>query len=330
MDLWDLTRLLFRRWYFALPILLASVLTAALVSQSVKPDYRATGNVLIVPAPGPPTTAADPKPGDKTRPKNPWVALGFDALGNAAILKVIDHNSLESLKAAGLSASVTVQFGERAPILVIEAIGQSPAQATATVQQVTKLLVAEIEAQQRRFAVLPEDTITTLTLTDGSDVQEVTSKMKRVLIVTFGMGLLLTAAGTISLDALIRRRHRRRPTGKRAMDRAAVPGDDFDETSVPLGRSPIRPPLTPPRHAGDGADVTSRLPMSRVTSTDRGLEYAGTRGAGRRSAEAIAPVDDGGMSSDAPISPAPGSDATVILPLPRTEWSRREHRNGGR
>lgn len=108
MDLWDLTRLLFRRWYVALPILLASVLTAALVGQSVKPDYRSTGNLVLIPAPGP-VEPANPKQPTAERPKNPWGDLGLEALGNAAILKVLDQKTLKGLADSGLSDSITVQ-----------------------------------------------------------------------------------------------------------------------------------------------------------------------------------------------------------------------------
>ena len=216
MDLWDLARLLFRRWYFALPILLVSGLTAVFVSQSVEPDYRATGNVVMIPAPGDPADAAAAAAGKAapTRPKNPWLDLGFEALGNAAILKVLDQNTLAEFSRAGLSESITVQMAVRSPIFVIEAVGRTPAQATATVREVIKVLAAEVAAQQLSYGALPQDTITTRTLTDGADVQTVTSKVKRVLIVTVGLGLLLTAAGTIGLDVLIRwRRNRRRATG---------------------------------------------------------------------------------------------------------------------
>ena len=38
VDLWDLTRLLIRRWYVAVPMLLVSVAVVLVAGQSVKPD----------------------------------------------------------------------------------------------------------------------------------------------------------------------------------------------------------------------------------------------------------------------------------------------------
>src|SRR6266540_3752554 len=143
MDLWDLTRLLFRRWYIALPILLTSVLIAAFAGKSVQPDYRATGNVTMIPAPGPSTES--PSKTTANRPKNPWLDLGYAALGNAAVIKVVDKKSLNSLVAQGPSDSLTITMDERSPMLKIEATADSPDKATATVRAVIKLLANEIE-----------------------------------------------------------------------------------------------------------------------------------------------------------------------------------------
>lgn len=332
MDLWDLTRLLFRRWYIALPILLTSVLTAALVGQSVKPDYRATGNVVMIPAPGPASPTATPKPGDKVRPKNPWVDLGLESLGNAAILKVLDQKTLKSLADAGLSDSIIVQMTARTPILFVETVGTSPAQATATVREVIRLLMAEVAEQQRRFGVLPQDTITTLTLTDGADVEAVTSKVKRVLIVIVGLGLLVTAGGTIGLDVLLRRRRRSRQAEADGAD-----GESGRERVVSRvsarERSSFRPDVPQSTPATDETEVTRRLPFARqIAGTYRGQEQAGAGGGRRNGAEPTAPGPAEGFEhiiAQAKLT-SRSVDETVILPPQREQWVRHEDQNGGR
>jgi capsular polysaccharide biosynthesis protein len=363
MDLWDLTRLLFRRWYFALPILLVSVLTAVFASQSVKPDYRSTGNVVMIPAPGDPLDSDPVKSTKGSRPKNPWLDLGFNALGSAAILKVMDQDTLKSLSDAGLTDSITVQLDIYSPIFLIEAVGKSPAQATATVRQVIKLLTAEVAAQQQQYGAKPQDTITTLTLTDGADVETVTSKVKRVLIVTFGLGLMLTAAGTIGLDALLRWRRNRRPSAEDDGDDLAL-DDDIDGGAEPAGRSRISPRFVAPRPSTEDTQVISRVsaanargakgrvevPTGPVTRTPgRVVRSTGRsnvpldelpRSGGRRSAE---PAPEARADTEAPADAEaraegngkatqqlPSSDATVILPLPRSRWTNQDERSSGR
>jgi hypothetical protein len=206
VDLWDLTKLLLRRWYFAVPMLLASVVMVIGAAKTVEPDYSAKGYLQMIPPPG----SREPEnPNARPRPRNPWLDLGYEALGTAALLKVTDKAGLERLVKAGLSDDVTVLMSEDSPLFEIEAIGSSAAQATATVQEIIKRLNENVAESQRVWGVFPEDTITTYTVDDGRNVEVVTTKLKRILIVAAGLGVLLTAATTIGLDALLRRRGRR-------------------------------------------------------------------------------------------------------------------------
>jgi capsular polysaccharide biosynthesis protein len=206
VDLWDLTKLLLRRWYVAVPLLLLSILGVVLAAQSVGPDYKAKGYVQIIP---PQSAGRQEDPATK-RTSNPWMDLGYQALANAALLQVTDQTTLEAIAAKGLSDSITVTLGERTQLLEIEAIGATPAQASQTVQEVVKLLVAAVVAQQQPYNLATQDTIRTRVLNDGSGTEVVTSKIKRVLIVAAAVGILLTAGLTIGFDSLWRRRAERR------------------------------------------------------------------------------------------------------------------------
>src|SRR5262249_58585590 len=55
----------------------------------------------------------------------------------------------------------------------------------------------------------PEDLITELSLDDESNVRKVTSNVVRAVAGAAGGGLLVTAAGIMVVDALLRRRARR-------------------------------------------------------------------------------------------------------------------------
>jgi hypothetical protein len=350
MDLWDLTRLLLRRWYFALPILLVSALVAVLMAGSVEPDYRATGNAVLIPAPGDPSDAearAQNKP--ITRPNNPWGDLGFNALGQAAILQVMRQETLAQFRSAGLSESITVQMDIRSPIFIIEAVGTSPAQATATVRAVIKELTDEVAAQQASYGVMAQDTITTRVLTDGSDVETVTSKVKRVLVVIVGLGVLLTMAGTIGIDVLLRwLRSRRRPTGD-----DGPPGAEEEPETTP--NPVIQPRFVATRSAGPNSEATQvigRIPSTRsaadtqVQLAKSTLPAVGSAAAGRASARGSGrsamriengtrrsepDENNGSNGSHGRVQPVSGAEATIILPIPRSQWSRgSDDRNGGR
>jgi hypothetical protein len=354
MDLWDLTRLLFRRWYFAVPILLVSALIAVLVARSVEPDYRATGNAVLIPAPGDPGDA-EARAQNKAinRPPNPWGDLGFNALGQAAILQVMRQETLAQFKSAGLSDSITIQMDIRSPIFIIEAVGKSPEQATNTVRAVIKELSAEVAAQQASYGVMPQDTITTRTLTDGADVETVTSKVKRVLVVIAGLGLLLTMAGTIGIDVLLRwLRNRRRPE---SIDGVAGPDEEPDTAPGPV----IQPRFVATRAAAGNSDETQvigRIPSTRAATNGHvqlakaAVPAAGAapaagpasgRAAARGSGRSSVRIENGAArrsgepdenhGSNGKPQPVSGAEATIILPIPRSQWSRgNDDRNGGR
>ena len=319
MDLWDLTRLLFRRWYIALPILLTSVLVAAFAGKSVAPDYRATGNIQIIPSRGVVTPTSN-------RPKNPWLDLGFNALGNAAILKVTDKETLETLKKEGYSDSITVLLNERSPLLSIEATADNPARATATVREVIKLLAAEIENQQKQFNVASEDMITTLTLNDGTDVETVTSKVKRVLIVIAGLGLLLTAAGTIGIDALLRRRTRKNSPDDEDAEPEPKPAGRARPAAnghVPIGKANPAGPrgyIDPLPRPDLDSDATSTIPVARMP-IEKGNE-AGELYSLNSSEDIVQIINDAKLGSSS-------GDETVVLPSPAGR-RRRNDGNGGR
>jgi len=213
VDLFDLTRLLFRRWYFALPLLLVSLTGVLLLSKTVDPDYSAEGHLQLLPATGSAdtsaTTTGKSTTKQPTRVHNPWGDLGYNALGQAAIVKVEDDSVAKALTGAGLSDNFTVTIEYGTSFLSIEAIGKSAPQATASVQRLMTVLAQFVESEQSRFGVAKVDMITTLALDQGEKVTVVTSKQKRVLIVAAGIGILVSAGATIGLDALLRRRNKR-------------------------------------------------------------------------------------------------------------------------
>ncbi|MFI5487264.1 hypothetical protein ACIBXA_21950 [Micromonospora echinaurantiaca] len=204
MDLWDMTKLLFRRWRISLPLLIIALVLVGVASQTVPPDYSAKAHIQLIP---PPVVTG---PDGRQKPiKNPWFDLGYAALGNAAMIDVTRQSVLKQMVADGLSDNVTVTV-DRVPLFEIEAVGSSPEQATATAQRMLTLIKEAVAERQASLQVAESDLITTLALDDGTEVEVQNSKLMRVMVVALGAGLLLTAGVTIAADALLRRRARRR------------------------------------------------------------------------------------------------------------------------
>ncbi|MBX7267824.1 hypothetical protein KIF24_18470 [Micromonospora sp. Llam7] len=231
-----MTKLLFRRWYISLPLMLVVLLLGGVASQVVKPDYSARAHIQLIPPPV--VTGAD---GRQKPIKNPWFDLGYIALGNAAMIDVTRQAVLKQMVADGLSDNVTVVM-DRVPLFEIEAVGSSPEQATATAKRMLSLIADAVAERQSSLQVGESDLITTLALDDGTEVEVQNSKVMRVLVVTLGGGLLIAAGVTVAADALLRRRVRRRAG---AAGGSATPGE---AGSRPRGvRRPPPSRVRPPR-----------------------------------------------------------------------------------
>ncbi len=321
MDIWDLTKLVFRRWYVFLPLLVVSVALVLAAGVSVKPDYSATGHVQLIPPAANGNAARE-----AGRVPNPWPDLGFPALGTAVNLNITqDERVLKDLVDAGLTDSFTVTMAWNTSFFAIEAVGVTPEQAIGTVQRLMKLVSDEVTAQQSQFRVEPQDMITTLALDRGDKVTLVTSKRTRVLIVVAGVGLLVSVAGTIAFDAVLRRRHRRREfDASEEMIGARVPRSDGGRRvswSPPRAADPARlgsqvaRVVPEPERLAEIAPVVWPAPKAPAYTTPDGTA---DRDGGTRTGDGspqLSSLDHSVMEDDdeAPLL----SDQTLILPLAR-------------
>jgi hypothetical protein len=193
--------MLARRWYFAAPMLLLSLGAVLMVSIVVKPDYSATGHLQLIP----PNAPANPQATTQAR-SNPWMDLGFQALGQAVIIRLSDKRVLEDLVKAGYTDNFTVTMDYRTPLFTVEAVGHTPEQAIGTAKRVMALVTEDVVAEQKQYGVIESNAISTLALDEGDNVTTVKSKVTRILVVAGGVGLLVTVGVTIIIDSILRRR----------------------------------------------------------------------------------------------------------------------------
>jgi capsular polysaccharide biosynthesis protein len=205
VDLWDLIKLLFRRWYVAIPLLLLTVAGAVWTATNVNPEYKAEGHVQLIPpviGPGDPSLQG--------KPTNPWAALGQDSAGQAIVVMLQQKAVADEIASNGLSKNYTLTMDDEWPIINIEVVGTSPQQATNTVQHLFVRIQQNVASQQVKFQVPKNQQISTQALDSGASATTERAKIIRALIVVVAVGMLLTIALTVSIDALIRRSARRR------------------------------------------------------------------------------------------------------------------------
>jgi capsular polysaccharide biosynthesis protein len=345
VDFWDLTKLLVRRWYVAVPLLLLTAVGAVGLASTIKPDYIADSYVTMVP---PSVISTNANSGGKS---NPWLDTGLTTLGSAAIYTTQDTSVLDRLKREGYSDNVVLAFDGNSPIIKIEVTGNSKDQARGTSQQVAQMFSDNVKALQSEYSIPDAQLITTRRLDLGDNVKASTTKLKRAVIAVVGAGLLMTIALTAGVDAVLGWRSRRRsPLGGSVLAAQDVRRMKLDRVGGPSGGTsspgasdrsngggsngamteliPITPGAEPPerteRQAPAGRD-------SRAGAQGKGGEYGQGKGGEYRSATRDAAEAAVFTDAESPAERPMPSDATIILPMSteKEDWAVRDG-GGGR
>ncbi|OLE28534.1 MAG: hypothetical protein AUG44_07190 [Actinobacteria bacterium 13_1_20CM_3_71_11] len=176
MDFWDLTKLLARRWVIVLPMLAVSALLAVLTVGQVKPDYVATAYVQLVPP-----VLEQTKPNQATPDqRNPWLGLGLQTIGNAAVVTVQDKSVVDQLKAAGLTETFTLTMAQQSPLVTFEIVGKTVLQARQTAEALVARFTQSVATLQSAYGVSPADSITARRLDLGTNVVKSSSKVNEL------------------------------------------------------------------------------------------------------------------------------------------------------
>jgi hypothetical protein len=286
VDYWDLTKLLFRRWYIAVPLLLVTFAAAGYIGSVVKPDYQLTSYVQLIPA----VTTPDPT---STAPQNPWNQLGLDALSEAADYATLDQTFLNSLKDGGYSTNIVITFGEPPAGATIEVVATSQDQAEKSTEMTIDRFRATVAELQTSYGVRAQDLITVTRLDRGENLKRPGGKVKRAIIAVAGAGILISGGVTIALDFAMRRRRRRAETP------ADLPAYE--------GRSEPDYPAWPPG-PGRGSQGGNRR---------RGTVPAPVRAEATRQAAAEERAREAPATDDTALIPSIPSDTTMVLSRPR-------------
>jgi hypothetical protein len=215
--------LIFRRWKIALPLLLLTIGGTVFVGLTAKPDYTMTSYVQFVP----PKIAPTDNPTAATL-RNPWNQLGLNTLGQASIYATQDQGFLDSLKASHHTDNVTLTMTYPDPIVTVEVVGTSKADALSTTELVVSRLRGAAESLQRGSNVADADIIASQRLDRGQNLVPSTSKVKRAVAAVGVAGLIVTAGSAVGFDAILRRRARKR-------QEAEGEGDDGQPTPETSG-----------------------------------------------------------------------------------------------
>lgn len=324
MDLWDLAKLMGRRWYLMAPMVILTLAATSWALLTIKPDYTSTGQIMLIPpADRTPLTPAE------LQSTNTWVEVGEDIMAKALSISLNTNQTHKEIEGEGFSTAFEVAAEDRSSILTVTATATTAEAAQATVQRLEKQITREVEEMQARYKPKAGRAISTQVLDAGDTIEVVSSKVKRAAVVIIGVGLLLTAAVTIVGDNILRRRARAQ-TLRRQQAGDIEPGGDTeiisDTDRSPVGRSPGG--VNGGGGGVNGKDSNSAKQDDAVLGANGSARIRSTVATGNGGGSGltvayrqpeIAPDDDRrGVEPD---------DATIILPLGNTPWAGREGRD---
>src|SRR5690606_26126164 len=203
MDLWDLTKVMFRRWYLTLPLIAVTAAAAVWTVQVRGPDYEATGHVAVLP----PTVQRVAAPGETTLRVSPWTQ---QALAEAARIRLEGGRLRDTLAREGYRGEWTVEVTGEVPVITLVVIAPSAQSARATLHRLEDEIDREVESLQGAYGVPPAERIQSVRYEAGESVSTSASSLRRAVVAAVAAGLGLTVPGAGARDGLLRRRRRRR------------------------------------------------------------------------------------------------------------------------
>lgn len=255
MDLWDVIRLMIRRWYISAPMIMLTLAAVIGTAVTVSPNYTAEAQVMVLP----PSSYRDAEPGED-RVVNPW---DVNSLAGAIVTMLRNHNLVETLAAEGhratWEAGTDLQFQS---VIVITVTSPTEHEATAAAERLLQAVNNEVSVQQAPFDIPESEKISTVVLGAGENTDVVRGGQIRAMVVVLAAFVILTIGVTIAFDALVRRRAVG-PTARRdgaggpaprpapasapsspAPPYAGINGGHGEPFLVPNGRSPAPAPAT--------------------------------------------------------------------------------------
>ena len=237
MDLWEATKILFRRWYVTVPVCALAVLGAFAAGSQMDPEYVASSVGILLPIDESGQQAIF---GTSEEAENPWEGVGAVATMRSVAL-VLDAAGVRSqIVDQGLTPTYSIEVEPRDPIVYIDVTDRNPDLALVTLDEMVLRLEDELDARQAN-AGADETRRYKLEILSQSEVPLPDyGNRTRVRIIVLLLGLVLAAVAGLVFDAwAVARAERREDGDSDESDAPAIAATAELETAVeaePIGK----------------------------------------------------------------------------------------------
>ncbi len=284
MDLFSLTRTIWRHKLVTLPVVMLTLLGCAAVMVVEKPIYQTTSTyILTSPPPAPTATQLALQPSlRKVNANNPYVNFGDLSIVADLVTKIVTTGPTQAeLLAQGADpryqAAPSQEFGNATPIIDVTGVGSTSATAVRTATLVGQALISTLKSMQSSQGVSQRYWIGTIEVTPPSAPQVQLSSKLRELIGVLAAGAILMFLLMSVMNALDER--------KKLKIAAAAPPEEIVEARPPLEFELPRPSWHRPPEADtaeqQNGDAESEVGGA-VAAEPRSRARFALRSAGRR------------------------------------------------
>lgn len=262
MDIWDALRIILRRWYAAVPVLLIFAVASYLSSGRVDAEYRARAHLILL---GPnqelPDGATDIPAQQINAYLNPCSTC--EVVGTAITLALGSGDARRAMEDDGWSSEYSLGMEKRTPLMFIEASSRDGDQAVGTVDVLIDRVSAELETRQADVNAPEQQRITATVLSQDTQPSGSFAAATRVKLALTAVGIAAAAVVAFLVEGAayyLRRRNERDPdewsrgangagshSARHSAPRQAAP--DF---GVPKSAAAPRKEPSHPSHAHQG------------------------------------------------------------------------------
>jgi capsular polysaccharide biosynthesis protein len=230
VDLLTTIRILLRRWFVVVPMLLLTAGGAYYAMQAVSPSYEASGAVVLL---GPATAGAPVKGEPTPAPVNPYLQFGgaLETTGEIVSRTLMSADEVDKLSRRGATSAYEVGTGSEggSPIVNVIATDTDEAAAIRTVAIVVAEVRTELQRRQAAAGAPPSQFIRVENVTIPTKATKMAGSTMRAVAAVLALGLAVSCGLGFMAEAIAVRR-----AGRSTAYEPAVP--------MPAGAAPAPPP----------------------------------------------------------------------------------------
>jgi uncharacterized protein involved in exopolysaccharide biosynthesis len=227
MDFWDSVRILVRRWYVVVVVVVFTAVGAGALATRIPPSFRAQSQILLVPpvSASVPQNPNQPSANSGSR-SNPYLSFDQSLATTADVLAkvMMSRETVERLRQQGATADYDVGFGAQGPgpVLRVLVTGKTEQEALDTLDKVAGEISQELQRRQQQVNAPQETWIQVSVIQQAQQADRLWGRVIRAVAGVAAVGIMFAIICAFIVENIANRRLRR-PAPRPPIERPSPP-----------------------------------------------------------------------------------------------------------